>query len=386
MFTKLEKLTAGGILFLLPFLCNPFGGEMYLQFEAPKLFGAFILGNFCFSVILWRALHPAFGVAHFCFAISVLLTGFGGSQLYPFCYWIAGLGLGLYACHYKNPIRPDAHLWIWKVIVVSALLSGLQAYGQMMGFHWPIQYAEGIEQTRPIAFLGQQTKLGAYLAPCAAASLALGWFPAFAFLSLIVLATKSSFSVFALTIGAMTVAVGNNWIRRRWLVLATISGILLTVIGPRYGYKIPALYDHGRQIVYADIWKAIQERPILGHGPGSFQAKFHTKHQSQLAREMGGGDFLQAHNDYLQVPYEGGIPGWIGMLFMLGSILWAYHSLFSRQRIWLNFQPLTKTVLCAQGSLAALLVNAIGNFPWTLSPHYLIGIMSAAILLRAARN
>lgn len=386
MLSKLQKLTAGGILFLLPFLCNPWGFEMQMQFEAPKLFGAFLLGNFCFATLLWRVLHPAFGVAHFCFALSVLLTGFGPSQLYPFCYWLAGLSLGLYACHYKTPTHQDTNLWIWRVIVVAALLAALQAYGQMMGFHWPLHYAEGIENTRPIAMLGQQTKLGAYLAPCAAAALGLGWLPAFAFLSFITLATKSSFSAFALGIGTLAVLVGQNKIKRRWLALATVGGILLTVVGPRYGEKIPALFDHGRQFVYADIWKAIEERPLLGHGPGSFQHKFHTQHQRPITRGVGGGDFLQAHNDYLQVIYEGGLLGWIGMLFMLASILWAYYTLYRNQRLWVDFQHSTKTVLCAQGALAALLVNALGNFPWTLSPHYLVGMMSAAILLRASRT
>lgn len=386
MLAAWQKTTVGAVLLLLPFLCNPWGGEMYLQFEAPKLFGAFLFGNLCLAVVLWRILHPSFAIAHFCFALSVLLTGFGGAQLYPFAYWAAGIGFVLYGIQHKTPIVYDSNLWIWKVLVAGAVLVCLHASLQLLGITWPLQYAPGIETTRPIAMLGQQTKLGAFLAPLAAAALAIGWLPACAFISFIVLATKSSFSAFALVVGLMTVAVGRNWLRRRWLLLAVTGGLVLTVIGPRFGREIPALYDHGRHFAYADIWRAIKERPILGYGPGSFQSKFHQLHQSPVTRGMGGGDYVQAHCDYLQIPYEGGVPGWVGMLAMLMGIFYAYWKIWTRQRAYIDFQTMATPVMCASGALAAFLVNAVGNFPSTMSPHYLVAMLSAGILLRASRN
>lgn len=385
MLSALQKYTVGGVLLLLPFFVNPWGGEMYLQFEAPKLFGAFLLGNFCFSVVLWRIAHPSWAVAHLCFALSVLLTGFGGSQLYPFAYWLAGLGFMLYAIQHKMPLHYDSNLWIWKALVLGAVLTCLHASLQLSGITWPLHYAEGIETNRPIAMLGQQTKLGSFLAPLAAAALALGWLPACVFISLIVLATMSSFSCFSLVIGLMTVAVGRNWLRRRWLLLALTGGLVLTVIGPRFGREIPALFDHGRHMAYADTWKAIKANPVLGYGPGSYQVLFHQVHQRKETRWTGGGDYHQAHCDYLQIPYEGGALGWIGMLAMLCSILYSYARIWQVQRRYVDFQVMTTPLLCATGALAAFLVNAVGNFPSTMSPHYLVAMLSAGILLRASR-
>ena len=110
-----QKWAVGSLFFLLPFLCNPFGGEMYLQFEAPKLFGAFILGNLCFAFFVASHLHHALGIAHMAFSLSVLLTGFGGSQLYPFAYWCAGLSIPIFLLSTVNHRYESTYklLWVW---------------------------------------------------------------------------------------------------------------------------------------------------------------------------------------------------------------------------------------------------------------------------------
>ncbi len=385
-----QILGAGGILFLLPFLCNPFGATMEMQFETPKLLLAFLLGNLCFAFYLSQKIHKAFGVLHAAFALSVLLTGFGSMQLYPFAYWTAALFLALWA----GEQREEAQLFLWKCVAVAGVLVSVHASLQMLGFSWPIHYAPGIEPTRPIAFLGQQTKLGAFLAPCAAVALALGWLLPSLFIAFVCLCTGSSFTVFALLVGLGTVIAQRRLPGWRWRPAFkgfVVLGVLLILVGPSFKESIPALDDHGRYAAWRDTFNAWKERPVLGYGPGGFKQLFagpdrekdyaeenfaHSMQKSDTWR-LGGGWFQAAHCDFLQVLFEMGLMGFLALLFALFSLFRAYRRL--------NILGWEGSVLAAQGALAALLANALGNFPWTLSPHFMIGVLAAAIVLRAGR-
>lgn len=391
MLTKLEKLMVGGALLLLPFFCNPFGRDMALQFEAPKLMAAFLLGNLCFALVLGRCIHWAFALVHAAFALSVLLTGFGGIQLYPFSYWCAACFLALYAVPNEGDFFEEK-LWLFKAIAMGGILSAVYALAQVCGFHWPLHYAEGIDTRTPIAMLGQQTKLGAFLAPCAAVCLALRgrWFLGAALCGFVCLLTGSSFTLFSLGIGFLVVLTGAPALRPRWVVIALVIGILLMVVGPQFAKPGSILDDHGRSLAYRDTVKAWLHQPFLGYAPGSFQEVFHKFFQQNETKWRGGGDYLQAHNDYLQVLFEFGLLGFIPLVLAVGAILRAYflrwRMVRAEWRIKNGWEWEGAYVLCAQGALAALLVNSLGNFPFVLSPHFLLGVLSAGILLRAARD
>lgn len=358
---------------------------MEMQFEVPKLLGAFLLGNLCFAFYLSDKIHLAIGILHFVFAFIAMITGFGAMQLYPFAYWTGALFFSLWAVEQEVSVR----LFLWRAIAVSGLLASFHAYLQMMGVQWPLHYAPDIDPTTPISLLGQQTKLGAFLAPTAAVSLALGWMPACAFISFVALATKSSFTAFALVVGLATVRCQKARIWPRFVWASLLLGALLIVVGPRFGGSIPALDDHGRGLVYRDLINAWKYRPVLGYGPGSFKALFAGSHREEMppnfANSMesketygvGGGWFEQAHNDYLQGLFEFGITGFASILFAVYCLAKAYRK---------QFMIRTTDVLAAQGALAAMLANALGNFPWLLSPHFMIGVFAAAITLRAARD
>lgn len=371
---------------------------MELQFEVPKLIGAYVLGNICLALLAGSRIHWAFGVAHFAFAISVLLTGFGAMQLYPFVYWLSALGFALWAIEQPFPMID----FLWKSVAISGFLVAFHAYLQMMGFSWPINYAEGIDSTTPIAFLGQHTKLGAFLAPCASAALALGWLPVCFFISFVALATKSSFTAFSLAIGLGVVYSVKKRISAKPVICMLLVGVSLIFLGPRFKDKIPALDDHGRNMVYRDTLNAWREKPIFGYGPGGFKTLFagpmqnrvqfppkeeffKESMQSQDTYYYGGGWYDNPHNDYLQAGFDMGAWGFGALLIVLFAIFLAYRKEWPRAYGGFYGWRGSRSTVAAMGALAAMLTNALGNFPWLLSPHFMIGVFASAILLRASR-
>lgn len=374
-------MAVGGILFLLPFLAFPYGGgDMDLQFAAPKLWGAFFLGNLAFAFYLGKRIHPAFGLAHFGLATSVLFTGFGTIQLYPYAYWTACAGFTLWVMPEDRIIEaPCKAAFIFKCIAVAGILVALHAYVQAMGYYWGLKFQPGIDERPPLAFFGQHTKLGSFLAMVAPLCLVLRWYPAAAFIAFIALLTGSSFTFLAMISGFL---VWLRYVRGRRLVLGIVFLGFLSV-GTLYLVRPTAqvFFPHGRFQAWADLLKGHQEAPILGYGPGSFRLLFPSKHESQGSWERNGGHFAQAHNDYLQVLYEAGRYGASFLLVVLGFIAWAYWKTWWCA-YWLYLE--NRTVM-AQVVLAPILVNALGNFPWQMSPQNIIGVFCAGILLRALR-
>lgn len=385
----------GGILFLLPFFCNPWGGVMTMQFDVPKLIAALVLGSVCLSFLAGSYIHWAFGVAHLAISLSVVLTGFGAMQMYPLAYWIAAMSLGLWIIKQPFPVQN----FIWKCVALSGIIAAAHALLQMLGVSWPLTYAKGINANLPIALIGQHTKLGAFLAPCAAVALALGWIPACIFISLIAVATKSSFTVFSLVIGLGVVFSVKRGLSAKPVVAVLVLGVSMALMGPLIKEYVPALNDNGRSLVYRDTIKAWSERPLFGYGPGGFQALFagpirnrvqwppkkeffKESFQAEDTYEAGGGWYENPHNDYLLVLFDMGLLGFLSILLIVFAIIKAYAKEWAAFRFgWAG----NKSLLCAMGSLASLMTNALGNFPWILSPHFMIGAMACAILLRASR-
>lgn len=376
--SKLKIWTAGGILFLLPFFVLPFNGDMQMQFDMPKLMGVFLLGSICFSFYLSDHISPYFGLAYGAFAVISVLTGFGPRQVYPTLFF----GGACYFALWFTDRGESERLRLLRLVAISGILCAFQAYLQTMHVTWPLQYAPGIDQYKPIAFLGQHTKFGAYMAPMCALCVCLGrrWWPFAGLIAFLTILTGSSFSVLGLGVGLLVVA--RHWVGRRAVAWVAGAGLAALVAVFLVRPDLDMFRNNGR----ADVWRemiacARQEAPWIGRGPGSFAALFAETCESVRTRELNG-KFLQAHNDPLQVFHDGGLVGVTALLVVLFGIGVAYWRTWWRYE---QFRTLT-SVQAAQGMFAALFANSLGNFPFQLAPHFLLGVTSAAILLKRARR
>lgn len=168
---------------------------------------------------------------------------------------------------------------------------------------------------------------------------------------------------------ALVVVVAVRW-RLRWL-LAGWAGVLVLGIAsvwvspvrtatwgtiPLATYERITTYRLGAWLAAADM---VAERPLAGYGPGTFAAEAQTH---RLAAELRlrerltpptSASFVYAHQDYLQLAAEAGLPT---LLLFLGAIV----ALFTKLALQ-NLRTLEQQVLLAISSTG--LVVALGWFP-----------------------
>jgi len=376
MNNKLKSmLLAGGMFFLLPFFCNPFDPNPDLQLEPPKLLAVFLLGAVLFGCYLSRRLHPLMGAIFCVFSFSTWLSGFGSMQLYAWAYFVAAIGISLWFVDLEEWQRGI----IFKAIVASGVFSGAYAITQILGKDPLFNYAPGIDSTLPIAFFGQTTKYGAFMAICFGIAMAYDYLLISIFIGGMALASESSMTMAAV----LAVIIVRS---RRWNYGITISKLFLfsPVLVLSVGYLIfpraMIFFSHGR----TEIWKATLSgwwngQRLFGFGPGSFRVLFAENFQPASTKGMG--IFIQAHNDYVQAIFEFGVPAILIMAYALYVFFRYYRRFLERPKLRDK-----KSQIAAECAFVAISVNALANFPWQLGPHYLIGIMSLCILLKSLKE
>lgn len=343
------------------------------QLGSAKLFGCFLLGNLAFAFFVARSIHPVIGFGHIAYAFDTWLTGFGPGQLYPFCYWSSALCFALW---FLKQRERDKELLL-KFVVASAVFSALYALVQMTGHDFIFHYAPGIDGNRPISFFGQYTRFGSFIGPVGAMALGMGLFIPWALLGAMTIATKSCFSIACFLIGS---AVAGSHIFPRlkpYALLSTICGAAVSFLGVLYRQDLHVFFSHGR----TDIWKATimawLNAPLkvflFGFGPSSFRYLFAANFQPANTHDHG--IFLEAHNDYLNLIFEGGV---LGLVFLIAFLLITLWALKDR---WWNLSSASRVEKGMQSFLVAILVNAFGNFPFQQAPHYFLGILSACVVL-----
>jgi len=371
----LSMLLAGGMFFLLPFFCNPYAASPELQLEPPKLVAIFLLGSVLFGYYLSRRIHWLLSLVLIVFTFNVVISGYGPMQMYGWVYFISAILISLWFVELNEWQKAI----IFKAIVFSGVVSGAYAITQMLGRDPIFTYAPGIDSTLPIAFMGQTTKYGAFMAVCFGIALAYDYALLALFIGVMGLLSGSSMT-FAAILAVFIVR------SRRWNYGLLISnyttglcgGALL--LGALIRPDANIYFSHGR----VEIWKATLKawwngQRAFGYGPGSFEVLFAPNFQP--ASTQGMGIFTRAHSDYVQAVFEFGVPAIVVMI--LGAItLFSYY----RKNLHRPILKVKKSQVAAECAFVAISVNALANFPWQLGPIYLIGIMSLSILLKSLKE
>lgn len=119
-----------------------------------------------------------------------------------------------------------------------------------------------------------------------------------------------------------------------FFVAALLGFVLLTSsTGLMRSYLLTSTED-ARFLIFPAVVDAISDRPLLGHGLGSFQDVF----RAYIPEKAASADFLKAHNTYLELVFSLGIPatlawftalGWIVVHILRGSLLRKTDRMFS---------------------------------------------------------
>lgn len=125
-----------------------------------------------------------------------------------------------------------------------------------------------------------------------------------------------------------------------WLLAAVLIGLVVFVAftsATGLAQRLLASGDEeGRFIVFPAIVAGIADRPILGHGLGAF----HDAFRPYLPAEGATGEWIRAHNSYLENAFELGLPAALALyaaLFIILRRLWrgAHHR--HRHRVFSTF-------------------------------------------------
>ncbi len=261
--------------------------------------------------------------------------------------WLALSALALGARGILRRERDALLLWTW--LIVAGALAGAWLYVE-----WLIVGAAAGPFGRP-GVAGPL--LGALLGP----ALLLPWTsrPLLRALALALLAAGCAFSAsrtgwavggFALLL-ALALAPERRFPRglRRGsgltaLVGGAIAVLLLTGVVPGGGTTLD---------VRRGVWRAagtlVAERPLTGHGLGSFRAEVLRVRDVEEARLSRGREPFMAHNDVLHVAAEGGLgAGLLLVFFGAGALACAWRAWRARGR-----DPLAGAALCVLAAQAA---------------------------------
>jgi O-antigen ligase len=369
----LSMLLAGGMFFLLPFFCNPYASPE-LQLEPPKLIAVFLLGAVIFGIYLSRRIHWLIGAMFVVFAINSWISGFGSMQMYGMAYLSSAIFISLWFVELKEYQKRV----IFTAIVLSGVGTGIFAILQLFNMDPIFHYAPGIDSTLPIGLLGQTTKYGAFMAICFGIAVAYDFWLLSLFIGIMALTSMSSMT-FAAMLAVLIVR------SRRMKYGTSISRYLVLIPGGvlLFGFflrpEANVFFSHGRTEIWMATIKAWWNgRRLFGFGPGSFDVLFASNWQPESTHGIG--IFNRAHNDYIQLIFEFGIPG---ILLIVGLIvcLLAYYWTFLKYP-----RKAKKSQIAAECAFTAIAVNALANFPFQLAPHYLIGMMSLCILLKSLKK
>lgn len=120
----------------------------------------------------------------------------------------------------------------------------------------------------------------------------------------------------------------------------------------------------GRLLIWQRTWELISASPWLGHGLGSFSLLFPAR-QHPLDGSAG----FMAHNDYLQLWAEGGLPALVLFLGLLASVA----GRFMRSAVGAKPFPAAWLELCGiTAGLAALAAHSLLNFNLYVLPSLLV--------------
>ncbi|MBN2357711.1 O-antigen ligase family protein [candidate division KSB1 bacterium] len=155
------------------------------------------------------------------------------------------------------------------------------------------------------------------------------------------------------------------------------GGLLLTLLAGYALYTFKPDSIQGRFLMWKVSWRMFLDHPILGMGFGRYgmeygyyQAEYFAQHPQNDYEKWLSGNVNHAHNEYLEVLTELGIPG---LLLFLALIYFLCATRPARPN------PL---LISAKASLIGILIFMFGSFPLSILPTAINAVFIIAIIAK----
>lgn len=396
-----EHLIGAGF-FILPFLF--FSGIAGEPIRAAKEIGLVTIATLGLAWMVRQKIHWACGVVVLYLGFNLCTTGFGPAQKDAVVQVLAAL-----MCAYMVlSLSESGRVWVLHALAYAGLLQSVYGFFQVAGIDPFFRRISDNEFLYPVGTLGQPTIYGVFVACALVSALFLRhWIIALTCFVAVAL-TMSSFSIASMLAGVLTYLFLSKY-KQEFAILLTacvLAVATLVALSDKFAFAERALYSHNRLAIWAQSIQAVtsgcitisdkgleatgpykvscngsrtihpwevlvakmERRPLNGFGIGSFKALYNTI-QPDIFR-LQSGRFIQAHNDYVQIFFEGGVVGLLVTFLLLG--LFAYRLLF-------DYLTFTQRAFAAIG--VCLFVDSFGSFPLYLSPHGLLIAVSMMVVI-----
>lgn len=337
------------------------------------------------------------GVFFASMAISVFASGLALFSLKQALPQAAGLVLFILLTQ-----QPGRRMLIERTLIaLSIVAGGLAAYGVLQHFGLDLLDTHKVvfQKNPVIGTLGHPNYLSAVLGPMV--FVLAGWFPelrrrshriALGLVVMVVLAcillarTRGIWLSLALS-GLATVLLTARpkhgiharslWKKHPIAILVLLGVVVMAALAPGidFGRRLSSTQEIKSRLFY---WRAAIdqafERPLAGHGPGTFDPAFWDyvieHRQSGMAPffadvlpAISGSNPGHVHNEYLEIFHAQGLPGILAFLWLVGFFLYVplARMLSLRRR---GSRPLREA--CLYGALFTSLMHAGFSFPWHL--------------------
>jgi O-antigen ligase len=258
---------------------------------------------------------------------------------------LASFFLAAYMLLSDKPL--SVSLWI---LLIPALINAALSSSQELNIWTPFRFNEPFtHHFVSTALIGNVNDVGAYLivpalaaivGALAAPSMRRVLLPA-ALLLIVALVLNQTLTAFvAFAAGATTLMLVMLNGRKRLIAVAVITALVITTVATfpplrtRAGVIRKAFRDGryddivtGRLPAYAAAWAMIEQRPLIGLGPGTFgfhyyffRLRMEQRFPFLLTSNTRMQNFGEAHNDHLQVAAEAGIPAFLILVAALTQL------------------------------------------------------------------
>jgi hypothetical protein len=264
----------------------------------------------------------------------------------------------------------------WRLLTVATWTGFLMAGYALLQFLYVDQFCDQKTDYFPInrigGTMGNRTIVAPFIAMLIPLAIYLRSWWKVAVMAAAILVCRSSVAIGAGAVAVFfQVASGG---KRALRIASAVAAVLVIAAVIGYGSSAAVrreVNDSGRIAVWKLViqdWRSPVDPQkdnsfaITGLGPGSFRYVFPGKHE-QFFREHAWQDFLQAHNEYLQLLYECGV---VGLFLLLGAIGWVFRRNFSFRDCWRGeADPYRMSLL---SSFLCISLCALGTFVWQIAP------------------
>jgi O-antigen ligase len=282
----------------------------------------------------------------------------------------------------SHPFSPRDIKIILDTLIWCASITGAYVFFQCIAMDQFFVCGFG-DNARMAGFIGNPTQCAPLIAMVAPIAIFRKKYIHLAVIVISVILIRSAFGYLGLALSVLSYfsIINRKFLVRVLIILSTWVLLVLVVntnhiqiknqiVKEALEFNQNSRFEHWAQIskdIVSDIdTKVGQKYPLTGRGLGSFKVVYHAQHKN---------NYIQAHNEYLELAYTSGIIGLILFLFAIWSM---FKRALSKEKLFLSGTPRYRASLMA--GIVCTLVVSCGTFILQVGTTAFVSVVLCGLL------